>query len=223
MNKGSLKVKLILIILFVILGGFIIFLLLRKNFKEINQKEPTVRPLEGQTGRFTPLIKQYLENSGEKNKEQPLENEENSGSQIGSLAPDFTLKNLNDQTITLNDFKGKNILLVFWALSCGWCAAEKDDLIKFTNEQKDLPDSRQGKLEVLVIINNSKEKVLEYVKKEGINFTILLDEGGVTFDKYQAFGTPAHFLINKNKRITDWRPGYTAYDGFLWMLKSLEK
>ena len=212
--RTFLKKHAALLTMIVFVVGPVVFLLLGKNSNKKAQKQPlTMKPLERQTGGFTPLIKKKSEEIKQK---EPLESQENFAPKVGFLAPDFSLKNLNDQTVALNDFQGKNLLLVFWATTCGWCAAEKDDLVRFTNEQKE-------KIEVVAIVNEPKEVVLKYVKKEGINFAILLDKERATFDKYQTLGTPAHFLIDKNGKVTDWRPGYTAYDGLLWMLKTLEK
>ena len=139
-----------------------------------------------------------------------------SSSQTASPAPYFVLKDLNDKTVSLADFKGKNVLLVFWATYCGWCAKEKEDLKRFTDEQK-------GKIEVIAIDDESRQALLDYVSKENINFMILLDEGRATFEKYQVLGTPAHFLINTQGESVARRPGYTSYADLLILTQALEE
>lgn len=136
--------------------------------------------------------------------------------QVGSPAPYFVLEDLEGREVSLSDFADKNVLLVFWATYCGWCAKEKGDLVRFTNEQK-------GEIEVVAIDNESFEIVLDYVSKERINFMVLLDEGRKTFEKYQVLGTPDHFLINREGKIVARRPGYAGYADLLMLTQALEK
>lgn len=117
---------------------------------------------------------------------------------------------------SLSDFTGQDVLLVFWATTCGWCAKEKQDLMRFSEEKK-------GEIEVVAVVNEPKERVLDYVKKEGINFAVLLDEERKMFNKYQVLGTPDHFLINKKGEIVARRPGYASYEDLLMLAESLEE
>lgn len=133
-----------------------------------------------------------------------------------SSAPYFVLESLEGNKVTLSDFTGQDVLLVFWATYCGWCAKEKEDLMRFTEEQK-------GKIEVVVVVNEPKETVLDYAKREGINFAVLVDEGRKTFEKYQLLGTPDHFLINKEGEIVARRSGYASYTDLLMLAESLEE
>lgn len=136
--------------------------------------------------------------------------------QIGSQTPHFVLKDLNNKAVSLADFKGKNVLLVFWATWCGFCAREKEDLKRFTDEQR-------GKIEVIAIDNERPQVLLDYVSREEINFMILVDENRATFEKYQVLGTPAHFLINKKSEIVAKRPGYVSYADLLMLAQTLEE
>lgn len=135
--------------------------------------------------------------------------------QIDSPAPNFVLENLDDNKVSLSDFRGKNVLLIYWDSTCGWCEEEREDLIRFTQEQK-------GRIEVLAFSREDKETLKKYVKEKGINFTILLDPEGRTQADYLAIGTPNHFLIDKQSKIAAIRPGYANYDNLLELVQAVK-
>lgn len=142
--------------------------------------------------------------------------ERNSVPQVGSLAPSFVLEDSAGQKVSLESFRNKkNVLLVFWATTCGWCEKERPDLNKFTKEQKD-------KIEVLAITWESKETLKKYLKGKQVDFTILSDPARKAQQEYLTFGTPGHFLIDKEGKIAAVRPGYANYSDLL-MLSTMLK
>lgn len=143
------------------------------------------------------------------------EQELNQTPQIGSPAPNFILENLEGDEVSLSDFAGKNVLLVFWATYCGYCEKERPDLNRFTEEQ-------EGKIKVLAISSEPKETLKKYVQEKEINFNLLWDSEGKTQIKYLALGTPNHFLIDKQGKIVAARPGYASYQELLRLTESLE-
>lgn len=150
--------------------------------------------------------------SGSQTKTQELE----AKPKIGSLAPDFTLEDSKGKEVSLADYAGQNVLLVFWATSCGWCEKERPDLIRFTQEKK-------GQIEVLAIVWEPKETVEKYISEKQINFPILSDLKGEVQVKYLAFGTPNHFWIDKERRLVTTRPGYASYDDLTRLSVVLEE
>lgn len=84
-------------------------------------------------------------------------------------APAFTLKDLNGKTVRLSDFKGKVILLNFWATWCPPCRAEIPELIKWQKEYED-----QG-LQIIGITYppTNRAKVRRFVRQNEINYPIL--------------------------------------------------
>ena len=135
--------------------------------------------------------------------------------QIGSPDPFFTLEDLDGNKVSLDNFSDKNILLVFWATTCGWCEKERPDLNKFTKEQK-------NKIEVLAVSVEPKEKLKNYIDKKQVDFTVLSDPEAKTQLKYLAFGTPNHFLIDKQGKIAAVKPGYATYGDLLMLAKRVE-
>jgi len=149
-------------------------------------------------------------------KEQALEQESGAAPQVGSPAPDFVLENLAGDEVSLADFSNRNVLLVFWAISCGWCEKERPDLIRIAEEQKD-------KIEVIALSPESKELLTQYAEEKEVNFVLLVDQARKTAIKYLALGTPSHFLIDKRGKIAAVKPGYADYDDLLMLVQSLEE
>ncbi|QQK07260.1 TlpA family protein disulfide reductase [Miniphocaeibacter halophilus] len=94
------------------------------------------------------------------------------GFDIGNLAPDFEVELLSGETVKLSDFKGKAVILNFWATWCSPCKREMPDLQKI---QDDYPE------EVVVLgisIGEEKPLVEDFVEKNNYTFKIAADENG---------------------------------------------
>jgi peroxiredoxin len=112
-------------------------------------------------------------------------------------APDFTLKDLNGNTVTLDSYKGKVVVLNFWSKSCGPCIEEMPDFAELAKILKDRPD-----VAVLAVsIDDGPEAVkptLQTVLHEPPPFTVLLDPDAKTVEG--KFGTrlyPETWFIDK--------------------------
>jgi peroxiredoxin Q/BCP len=97
----------------------------------------------------------------------------------GKKAPDFTLKNQNGETISLNDFKGKNVVLYFYSKdNTSGCTAEacsfRDDFPKF---------EKTGAV-ILGVSPDSVESHKKFIQKYNLNFDLLSDEKKEVLEKY---------------------------------------
>ncbi|MBS3907375.1 MAG: TlpA family protein disulfide reductase [Syntrophaceae bacterium] len=107
-------------------------------------------------------------------------------------APPFSLKDLNGKQISLNDFKGKPLLLFFWGSFCLACKEDIALLEKFFERNK-------GQIEILTIaIDGEKEKrVKNIVKNYRIALPVLLDRKEQIARTYGVRMIPTAFLINR--------------------------
>ena len=82
--------------------------------------------------------------------------------EVGKEAPDFTLKNLNGDEVSLSDYRGKIVLINFWATWCKWCDKEMPDLQKLGKENDDI-------VVLAVDVMEDKEIVKKYIRILYIN------------------------------------------------------
>ena len=116
--------------------------------------------------------------------------------QNGKPAMDFTQNDVNGQPVSLSDFKGKYVLLDFWASWCGPCRAENPNVLKVYNKYKDKNFTVLG-----VSLDKNKEQWLEAIKKDSLPWTQISDLqywNNAAVIQYGIQGIPANFLIDPN-------------------------
>jgi len=127
----------------------------------------------------------------------------------GFTAPGFTLQNLNGSPVNLGDFRGKVVLLNFWASWCGPCKKEIPALKRLYQVRKG-PD-----FEILAVSldRTAGDKVASFVNANQMEFPILLNPDGDIGGRYWVRGIPTSFLLDK-KGIVKWKVvGGREWDG----------
>jgi len=117
----------------------------------------------------------------------------------GSVAPDFELKSLDGKQVKLSDFRGKAVVLNFWAT---WCAPCKIEMPWFVDLQKQY--SSQGLQVIGVAMDDSGEQTIaKFAKEMGVNYLVLIGKeavgdayGGVEF-------LPTTFFIDRQGKVVD--------------------
>lgn len=112
---------------------------------------------------------------------------------VGSQAPQISVLDLNDKTVKLSDFRGKVIVLRFWATGCKACVAEMPVLDRF---RKKYPERDLAVLGVN--IGGSKELVEAFAKGLKISYPVLLDPAMIAAKKYGVRTVPTTFFIDRN-------------------------
>ncbi|KRQ86345.1 Thiol-disulfide oxidoreductase ResA [Caloramator mitchellensis] len=107
-------------------------------------------------------------------------------------AKDFELENLNGDKVKLSDYKGKVIVLNFFATWCPPCKAELPGFVKVVEEYKD-----KDVVFLFVDVGEDNSTVKGFLDENGYKFTPLMDYDGKVSDMYGVRGIPTTFIISK--------------------------
>ena len=108
-------------------------------------------------------------------------------------APSFRLHDTAGAAIALEDFRGKVLLLNFWATWCTPCREELPELDRLYTKHRD-----QGLVVVGIAVDTSAERVSAFLKKRPVGFPVVVDTQGVGAESYRFSGLPAGFLIGRD-------------------------
>jgi len=116
-----------------------------------------------------------------------------------SVAPDFSLESLDGKSLKLSDFRGKAVLLNFWATWCGPCKIEMPWFVELQNEY-----GPQGfQIVGVAMDDSSKEDIAKFAKEMGVNYPVLIGKESVG-DAYGGVpALPESFFISRDGRILD--------------------
>jgi peroxiredoxin len=112
---------------------------------------------------------------------------------IENEALDFSLPSLTGKEVKLSDYKGKKVLLHFWATWCPPCKWEMSHLQKFSKKETNI--------EILAINIDPKNDVRGFAEKYQLTLPILLDQTGEVNEAYSILSIPTSFLVNEEGRI----------------------
>jgi peroxiredoxin len=122
-----------------------------------------------------------------------------------ALAPDFTLKTIDDQEITLSQLKGKVVLLDFWATWCGPCRESIPHLVHLYKTY------RENGFEIIGISldKGDPQAVRNFAKSMDIPYPIVIAPENV-IRNYKVTKIPTSFLIDKEGRIRESTIGFNS-------------
>lgn len=118
---------------------------------------------------------------------------------VNKQAADFALPSLDEQRITLADYRGKKkVVLSFWASWCGPCRMELPILADFYRKYH----KADSNFEILAVsVDEDRAEAEAYARKAKLPFPVLLDLDSKVADSYSVDGIPTMFIVDKNGTI----------------------
>ena len=119
---------------------------------------------------------------------------------IGEPAPDFALRDLDGNVVTLSELRGKVVYVNFWATWCRPCKKELPDIQTIADEYPD---------DLVVLAINYRESADEasaYFDENGLRLRVLLDGGGV-YEQYKLRGLPDSFFVDRAGNLAEFQIG----------------
>jgi peroxiredoxin len=118
------------------------------------------------------------------------------GLKAGTRAPSFSLPDLDGQAVSLDDFRGRRVLLAFSDPNCGPCDALAPHLSRIHREH------RANNLAVVLVSRGDFEENRRKARQYGYDFPVVIQDGWNVSRHYGIFATPVAFLIDEQGTIT---------------------
>ncbi|MBI1954805.1 MAG: TlpA family protein disulfide reductase [Acidobacteria bacterium] len=115
---------------------------------------------------------------------------------LGEQVPSFTLRQDDGQVLALADFRGKIVVLNFWATWCGPCIEEMPSLNRLTEKY-----AGKGVAVVAVSLDEDPDAYREFLAKNHISFLTLRDPSRRTSELYGTYKLPESYIISREGRL----------------------
>ena len=112
---------------------------------------------------------------------------------VGGSAPDFRLENLDGQSVSLSDFRGKPVLINFWATWCKPCVHEMPYIQQVYEEW-----SEKGLVVLAINLGESPFTVKQFLQTYNLTLPVLIDIQGNSAHQYNIMSIPTSFFIDSD-------------------------
>lgn len=134
--------------------------------------------------------------------------------EVGKKVPDFKMTDLDGEPVNISDYKGKIVMLNFWATWCQYCDLEMPDLDKVNKDDK---------VVVLAINVRENEKIVrEYIDEGGYSMKVIMDEDGALAETFYVNSFPTTFFIDEEGILLGSVPGMMTMDQMLKILDDIK-
>lgn len=122
---------------------------------------------------------------------------------IGTAAPEFTLPTRTGPPATLQDFRGKVVLVDFWASWCGPCRQSFPWMSSMIDKY-----AAQGLVIVSIDLDKNREAADEFLAKYRPPFIVAFDPAGRTAEAFDVDAMPSSFIVSRDGRIVYAHQGF---------------
>jgi len=112
------------------------------------------------------------------------------------LAPDFMLKTIDGTSLRLSDYRGKVVLLDFWATWCAPCQEEIPRFVEWQNQYRD-----RGLQVIGVSMDDSPAPVQRFSREFRVNYPVAVGTQNIASQYGGILGLPVNFVIGRNGKI----------------------
>lgn len=133
----------------------------------------------------------------------------------GAAADGFVFKDLQGQTQRLSDYRGKWVLVNFWATWCPPCLEEIPDLIAL--------HAARSKTDLVVIgvaLDSDKDSVIEFVQKKRINYPVVFGDYQLAAQVGEVEALPTSFLYDPSGKLVSYQEGMVTRSSVESYIKS---
>ena len=146
----------------------------------------------------------------------PASDEDGTDNDVLDLAPDFELADINGNTVTLQSFRGKPVMLVFWMIQCPACVMEMPYLQELYEGQS------QNDLVLLTInVRDNASQIRDFLSRENLSLPVLMDSNFDAVRDYNVRYTPTAFYIDRSGNLKYTKIG--AYNNVSEIMRDINK
>ena len=130
---------------------------------------------------------------------------------VSGMAPNIEASAVNNKEIHLDSYRGKPVLLHFWATWCPVCQLEYDSINAISQDYQVITIAMQS---------GDKAAISTYLEENNLRFDTLVDEHGELAELFGVRGVPNSFIISPEGKISFTEIGYTTEWGLrarLWL------
>ena len=125
---------------------------------------------------------------------------------VGESAPSFTLPGLESDNVSLAQYRGKVVVLNFWATWCPPCVMETPSLEQFATEMKS-----DGVTVIGISVDENGQQLRQFVKEYHLTYPVARDPSAALAHRYGTFKFPETYIIGRDGHVaekiigaTDW-------------------